>query len=112
MCSVSSSTFPHVELHVPLGGVELRLAPVLPLLQQRQHLLCHAPHESGRVLAWTRWVRGRGKGKGAAGVLAAVGVERRVATPEGRRRIVDRELDQRHEGRPVVGTLAGEGRRQ
>ena len=42
-------------------------------------------------------------------MLAAVGVERRVATPEGRRRIVDRKLDLRHEGRPVVCALAGEG---
>ena len=45
----------------------------------------------------------------AAGVLAAVGVEGRVAGPEGRRRVADRGLRQRREGRPVVGTLAGEG---
>ena len=62
-----------------------------------------------RTIAWTRWVRGRGGGKRAAGVLAAVGVEGRVATSEGRRCAVDRELDRRHEGRPVVDILAGEG---
>ena len=28
----------HSELHVPAMSVELRLAPVLPLLQQRPHL--------------------------------------------------------------------------
>ena len=112
VCAVSTvqqHLVPNVELHVPPGNFELRLAPVLPLLQQRPHLLCHAPQENGRVLAWTRWVRGRGEGKRAAGVLATIGVEGRVATPEGRRRVVDRELDQRHQGRPVVNTLAGEG---
>ena len=105
---VQQHLVPHRKLHVPPGGVELRLAPVLPLLQQRPHLLCHAPQENGRVLAWTRWVRGRGEGKRAAGVLATIGVEG-LATPEGRRRVVDREVDQRHQGRPVVSTLAGEG---
>ena len=42
-------------------------------------------------------------------MLAAVGVEGRVAGAERRGGVVDRELRQRHEGRPVVGTLAGEG---
>ena len=99
----------HVELHVPPGGVELCLAPVLPLLQQRPHLHRHAPHETGSVLARTRWVRDRDAGgKRAEGVLAAVGEEEHVTTPEGRRGIVDRELDQRHEALPVVGTLAGD----
>ena len=113
MLRVQQHLVPHSKLHVP-PGVELRpgLAPVLPRLQQHPHLLRHAPHESGRVLAWTRWVRGHGGGKRAARVLrlAAVGVEGRVATREGRRRVVDRGQNQpRHEGWPVVGTLAGEG---
>ena len=30
------------ELHVPSVSVKLCLAPVLPLLQQRQHLIRHA----------------------------------------------------------------------
>ena len=63
---VQQHLVPHRELHVPPGGVELRLAPVLPLLLQRQHLRCHAPHESGGVLAWTCCVRSCGGGKRAA----------------------------------------------
>ena len=41
-------------------------------------------------------------------MLAAVGVEERVATPERRPGVIDCELDQ-HKGWPVVGTIAGEG---
>ena len=67
MFRVQQHLVPNVELHVPQGGVKLSLAPVLPLLQQRQHLFRHTPHESGpgRLLAWTRWVRGRCGGKRA-----------------------------------------------
>ena len=36
---------PRGELHVPPRGVELRLAPVLSLLQQGPHLDSHAPHQ-------------------------------------------------------------------
>jgi hypothetical protein len=42
-------------------------------------------------------------------VLTAVGVEGRVPGAELLRRIVDGELDQRHEVRPVVRPLTGEG---
>ena len=112
MLRVQQHPVPHSQLHVPPGGVERRLAPLLPRLQQRPHLLRHAPHESAqRVLAWNRGVMGHGGGKRAAGVMAAVGVERRVATSEGRRWVADRGLDRRRQGRPGVGTLAGEGTR-
>ena len=60
-------------MHVPAMSVEFRLAPVLPLLQQRPHLRRHAAHEGrsglagsgrgGRVLAGRRVER-------TAGVLA------------------------------------------
>ena len=47
---------PHSELHVPPGGVELRLAPVLSLLQQRPHFRSHEPHQVRDSLAGPRWV--------------------------------------------------------
>ena len=75
----------HSELHVPAMSVELLLAPILSLLQQRPHLRHHAAHErccglagpggDGRVPAGRRGPRG----EGAAGVLAAIGVEGRVS---------------------------------
>ena len=34
---------PHRELHIPPGGVELRLVPVLSRLQKRPHFSSHAP---------------------------------------------------------------------
>ena len=42
-------------------------------------------------------------------MLATVGVEGRVTGPERRHRVIKRELNQRHEGGPVVGPLAGKG---
>ena len=50
--------------------------------------------------------------RGAAGVLAVIGVEGRVAGPEERRRVVDPNSSYSTsgtKGRPVVGTLADEG---
>ena len=60
-------------------------------------------------LAGPRWVGCSRGGQGAARVLAAVGTEGNVACPEGRGRVVDRELHQRYDGLPVAGMLAGEG---
>ena len=71
----------HSELHVPAMSVELRLAPDLSLLQQRPHLRRHAARERCCGLAGpggdSRVSAGR-RGEGAAGVLAAIGVEGRV----------------------------------
>ena len=82
---VQQHLVPHNKLHVPPGGVELRHAHVLPLLQQGPHFSSHAPHKGSSSLAGPRWVECSGKGQGAAGVLAVVGVEGRVADPQGRR---------------------------
>ena len=38
-------------------------------------------------------------------MLTAVGVERRVARPERRRRVVDGELGKRHKVRPVIAAV-------
>jgi hypothetical protein len=46
--------------------------------------------------------------EGAARVLAAIGVEGRVARAERRRSIVDRERHQRDEVGPVVAVLVGD----
>ena len=82
VCSMSSSTSSQTSNCTS----RRRRAPPrgdLPLPRQCPHLLRHVPHESCRVLAWTRWVRGRCGGKRAAGLLAAVGVQGRVVTPDG-----------------------------
>ena len=84
MTRVEQHLVPHGELHVPPVGVELRLLPVLPLLQQRPHLRRDTPHQMGSSLArfhGGRRIGGIGRGEWAAGVLAAVGVQGRVAPP-------------------------------
>ena len=43
---------PHGEANVPPVRVELLLAPVLPLLQQRPHLGRDAPHQVRNGLTW------------------------------------------------------------
>jgi hypothetical protein len=48
-------------------------------------------------------------GAGARPLLAAVGVEGRVAGAKRLRRVVNREFEQRHELGPVVTSLAGKG---
>ena len=54
------------------------------LLQQRQHFRSHVPHQVRGSLAGPCWV-GCSRGvQGAARMLAAVGVEGRVAGAEGR----------------------------
>ena len=77
-------------------SVKFSLVPVLPLLQQRPHLSRHAAHESrcglagpggcGRVLAGWR-------GERAAGVLAAISLERRVAGAGRGHGVIDGELE-------------------
>ena len=51
MLRVEQHIAPHSELHIPPGDVELRLAPVLPVLQQRQHFRSHWP-PAPRAAAW------------------------------------------------------------
>ena len=63
MLRVQQNLGPHLELRVPPGGVELRLAPLLPLLQQRPHQRRLTALESGRVLAWICRVGGLGGGR-------------------------------------------------
>ena len=63
MLRVQQHLGPHLELPVPPGGVELRRAPVLLLLQQRPHQRRLAALESGRVLACIRRVGGLGGGR-------------------------------------------------
>ena len=112
MCRVEQHLVPDGEAHVPAVRVELRLAPVLPLLQQCPHLARYLRQQVGRrrsVASRGGSVWRRGQEQWAARVLAAVGVEGRVAGAERRRRVVDRKLDQRHELGPVVAALAGEG---
>ena len=53
---VQQHLVPHRELHVPQGGVELRLAQVLKLLQQRLHFRSDAAHQLRGSLARPRWV--------------------------------------------------------
>ena len=55
------------ELHVPPEGVELLLAPVLPLLQQRppRHVRSDVPHQVRGSLDGPRWVRCSRGGQGA-----------------------------------------------
>ena len=72
------------EVQVSPGGVVIRLAPVLSLLQQRPHFRSHAPHQVRSSLARPRWVGCSGGVQGAVGVLAAVGVNGRVAGAEER----------------------------
>jgi hypothetical protein len=79
----------------------------LPLLQQRQHLGRHAPHQISDGLAGPGRVRRRRRDEGATGMLAAIGVEGRVPGAEWRRGVNDGELDQLHEVRPVARPLAG-----
>ena len=72
--------------HVPPVVVELLLAPVLPLLQQRPPLGRDTPHEMGSGLARVtseRGVGGGGRGEGAAGMLAAVGERHEVLLSRG-----------------------------
>ena len=78
---------PRGELHVPPRGVELRLAPVLSLLQQGPHLDSHAPHQVCSSLVGPHMVGCCKGGQGASGLLAAVGGEECL------------ELHQRYEGR-------------
>ena len=72
---------------VPTVSVELRLAPVLPLLLhwQRPHFRRHAAHEGRSGLAGPgggdRVLAGR-RVERAAGMLAAISVEGRVAGAE------------------------------
>ena len=82
MLGVEEHLVPRCEPHVPPVSVELRLAPVLPLLEQRPHLGRYASHEVGYSLAITHgdsWVGSLRWSERAARVLAAVGVERCVA---------------------------------
>ena len=72
-------------------GEQHRLASVLPLLQQCPHLGRHAPHQVRSRLARPRSFGGE--------VPAAVSVKGRVAGPEGRLKVADREL--------TIGTRAG-----
>ena len=103
---------PHCELHVPAVGVELRLAAVLPLVQQRPYLGRDMPHEMSSGLAGVpgeRGVGGVGRGEGTAGMLAAVGKEGRVAQPHGTRGVIYGELSERHEVRPVIASINRKG---
>jgi hypothetical protein len=71
---VEEHLVPHCEAHVPPVRFELSLAPVLQLLQQRQHLAGarHLRQQAGSRVAVTRvwWC---GEQQRAARVLAAVG---------------------------------------
>ena len=101
-----------VEVHVAPMGVQLGLALILALLQQGTHVRRHLREEAGggltvavrRCRVWLGW-----SVQWAARVLAAVRVEERVAGAERRRGIVDGELDDRGQLRPVVAALADEG---
>ena len=52
MLGVEEHFVPHGEANVPPVRVELLLAPVLPLLQQRPHLGRDAPHQVRNGLTW------------------------------------------------------------
>ena len=87
MLGVEEHLVAHSELRVAAVGIVLRLALVLPFLQKCPQLRRDAHHEVSCSLTGTRRGRGvgrRGWGEGAAGVLAAVGVdsERCVAGAE------------------------------
>ena len=85
MFSVKEHLVADSEAEVPAVSVELCLAPVLPLLQQRPDLACHLAQQACSSLAVARRRRRVGwccQEQGAAGVLAAVGVEGRVARSE------------------------------
>jgi len=48
---VEQHLVPHGEAHVPPLRVEFRLAPILPLLQQRPHLARHLRKQAGSRVA-------------------------------------------------------------
>ena len=80
-CRAALPTVSRGELQDPPVSVKLRLAPVLPLLQQRQHpaSAVTAADEGRRGLAgagWGRRVRAGRRGERAAGMLAPISVER------------------------------------
>ena len=91
--------------------IEPRLAFVLPLLQQRTDLARDVVHQARHSSSIGRigvcWVGGWGEG--AAGMLAAVGVEWGVTRTEARGGVVDGELHQWDELGPVILPLIDEG---
>ena len=58
---------------------------------------------------WEQGVGGVGRGEGATGMLAAVGEEGRAARPQGRRGVIEGELSERYEVRPVIASITRKG---